>query len=131
MGQFVGGDAHCDTAQLMWYWHSCGDPPKTYVESIDRINLKSMWPWPLVKQKPGLNPSLQSCSGASQLGVFLKSLRSETHQSIASLWAVRKRRSPSAQPVCSAAESVMQTAEHLGLVSSRNKTMHFKQENKK
>lgn len=60
--------------------------------------------------------------------MFLKSLPSETHQSIASLWAVRKAHSPSAWPVCSAAESVMQTTEHLGLVFSRNKTTHFKQE---
>ena len=71
-----GEDDHCDPAWLVGYWHSCRDPPKTRVDSIDRINLKSMQPWPLVKQQPRPNRGLQSRSlSITTWSVFSKASR--------------------------------------------------------
>lgn len=43
-------------------WHSRVDPPHAAADTIDRINLKSMWLWPLVTPKPRSDRSLQRWS---------------------------------------------------------------------
>lgn len=46
----------------MAHWHSRVDPPHAAADTIDRINLKSMWLWPLVKPEPRSDRSLQCWS---------------------------------------------------------------------
>lgn len=121
---FWGEDGDHDKAQLVRYWHSCGDPPVAGVDSIDRINLKSMQPWPLVKQWPRLNPSLWCCSlSITAWHVFEKPAEQDKPIHSFPVGCVEGHTAQVAGLVCSSAESLKQTIEQHELFFHKNNTI--------